>query len=63
MAETKGSNKTAKAEQPPAVLASAAAATDPAVHQLLAVADVARQNGDADAEQAARAELEKLGYQ
>jgi hypothetical protein len=63
MAETKASSKTAAAEQLPAALASAAAATDPAVHQLLAAADVARQNGDADAERAVRAELRKLGYQ
>jgi hypothetical protein len=55
-------DKTEKTEPAPA-LASAAASGDPAVHQLIAEADIARQNGDEDGVQAALVELKALGYQ
>lgn len=49
--------------QPAPGLAPAAESQDPAVHQLIAEAYTAHQNGDEAAEQAARAELAKLGFQ
>lgn len=47
---------------PKPVLADGAAATDPAVHQLLSERQTAWMNNDTDAAEAATAALAKLGY-
>ena len=48
-------------DPPPPVLGTAAASSDPAVHQLLAQRDIADRNGDQDAVKAATAALAALG--
>lgn len=52
----------ADTETKPVELSDAAASTDPAVHQLLAHRQTAALNGDAEAADAATAELAKLGF-
>lgn len=49
--------------RPATVLAPAAESHNPAVHQLIAEAYTAHQNGDEAAEQSVRARLAELGYQ
>jgi hypothetical protein len=46
----------------PPPLADGAAATDPAIHQLLAHRQIASMNGDEAAAEAVTAQLAELGY-
>jgi hypothetical protein len=61
MAEQKQAEQPKPQPQKAPVLGSAAASSDPAVHQLLAQRDIAERNGDAGAVKAATASLAGLG--
>jgi hypothetical protein len=52
-----------KQPAPPPTLASAAASSDPAVHQLLAEMDIARANSNDDEVQRAQGALRDLGFE
>jgi hypothetical protein len=61
--EKRSAGRPRKAEPAaPAARPRASESGDPAVHQLLADAYIARQNGDDDKAEAAEAALRELGY-
>ena len=58
-----GSSSSDSGTSSKAKLGPASESGDPAVHQILAEMDIARQNGDKKAVDAATAKLSELGYE
>jgi hypothetical protein len=63
VADHKDTKPDAKADKPSGPLGRAAESGDPAVHQVLAELQTAVMNDDQDAQEAAQAELKKLGVE